>query len=273
MTPIQKPKTLDEAWEIIQILVEQVKTLQKRVEELEAQLAKNSRNSSKPPSSDGFNKPKPKSLRKKSGKKPGGQTGHTGQNLSFTDNVDDVIVHAVDDCERCRVSLKDQSTNGIEKRQVLDIPPFELEVTEHQAERKECPDCGHINKASFPDGVNSPVQYGPRIRAIEVYLKNYQLLPYERRAELFSDLFGCSISEGTLANINNDCYHRLEETVNAIKDQLMGSDIASFDETGFYIGKNRHWLHVAGTESLTYYENHEKRGFSGDGGHRNFRII
>ncbi len=257
---LQKPKTLDEAWEIIQVLVKQVQILQDKVKQLEEQLSKNSRNSSKPPSSDGFNKPKPKSLRGKSGKKPGGQKGHKGQNLKVCDSPDHIVIHPVHDCIKCHASLAKQPANDFEKRQVVDIPPLKMEITEHQAEVKKCPQCGCLSKATFPDGVNALVQYGPSVRALEIYLKNYQLLPFERRAELFSDLFGCSISEGTLANINQDCYDRLKESVVAIKEQLISASVVNFDETGFYIGKNRHWLHVAGNSLLTYYENHQKRG-------------
>jgi transposase len=156
------------------------KQLRERVRELEQRLAKNSRNSSKPPSSDGFKKPSPKSLRKKGKRKSGGQPGHTGHTLKRVEKADHTEVYRVEACECCRRSLVDQQPDEVEKRQVHDLPPMRLIVTEHQGEIKLCP-CGHLNKAVFPEGVNAPVQYGPRARAAAVYLNNYQFLPYERR--------------------------------------------------------------------------------------------
>ncbi len=163
--------------------------LRDRVQTLEEQIAKNSRNSSKPPSTDGFRKPSPKSLRKKGQRKSGGQPGHTGHTLKKVENPDHIQVHHVDECECCRRSLTDQLADSVEKRQVHDLPPRRIIVTEHQAEIKMC-DCGHLNKAAFPEGVNAPVQYGSGVKAAAVYLKNYQFLPFERTCELLSDLFG-----------------------------------------------------------------------------------
>ncbi|AKJ65476.1 DUF6444 domain-containing protein [Kiritimatiella glycovorans] len=155
-----------------------IRALEERVQSLENQLAKNSRNSSKPPSSDGFKKPAPKSLRKKGKRKSGGQPGHTGHTLAMADKPEHTEVHRVKECEHCGRSLADQSVEGIEKRQVHDLPPLRLIVTEHQAETKTCA-CGHLNKAAFPEGVNAPVQYGEGIKAAAVYLKNYKLTIYD----------------------------------------------------------------------------------------------
>ena len=170
--------------------------LQAQVAQLQDQLAKNSRNSSKPPSTDGFQKPAPKSLREKSKRPSGGQPGHAGQTLTMAEKPDRSETHRVDGCGRCGRSLADLTPDAMEQRQVHDLPPLRLIVTEHQAEIKRCP-CGHLNKAAFPEGVNAPVQYGPGLKAAVVYLKNYQLLPYERTCELLGDLFGCPISEGS----------------------------------------------------------------------------
>ena len=155
---------------------------EQRVRQLQEQLARNSRNSSKPPSSEGYKKPAPKSLRKKGERKSGGQPGHTGHTLKMVDEPDHTEVHPVKHCECCGCSLADQPADGLEKRQVHDLPPLRLIVTEHQAERKVCA-CGHRNTAAFPEGVNAPVQYGPAIQAAAVYLKNYQHLPYARTRE------------------------------------------------------------------------------------------
>ena len=220
-------------------LVQQVQELsgrlevsEQRVKELEDQLAKNSRNSSRPPSSDGLKKPKPKSLRKKGQRKSGGQPGHQGHTLKPVDKPDHTAVHRVQECAACQRSLADHEPDRVEHRQVHDLPPLRLLVTEHQAEIKLCP-CGHMNKAAFPAGVGAPVQYGPRIRAAAVYLNNYQFLPYEAHLRAV----GRSVrlpdaSEGTLANIVADCHQRLEDPVALIKQQIAQAPVAHFDETG-----------------------------------------
>jgi len=203
----------------VQSLTTRLDLSDKRVRHLEEQLAKNSRNSSKPPSTDGFNKPSPKSLRRKGQRKSGGQPGHTGHTLKRVENPDHTQVHPVDECACCHRSLKDQKPQGVEKRQVHDLPPRRIIVTEHQSEIKMC-DCGHLNKAAFPEGVNAPVQYGSGVKAAAVYLKNYQFLPFERTCELLSDLFGCGICEGALANILARCADSLKTPVLSIKEYI-----------------------------------------------------
>ncbi len=235
------------------------KRLRERVNELERRLAKTSRNSSKPPSSDGFKKPSPKSLRKKGQQKSGGQPGHTGHTLKMADNPDHTEVHRVKECEGCRRSMEEQEPDRIESRQVHDLPPQRLIVTEHQAEIKMC-SCGHLNKAAFPEGVNAPVQYGIGVKAAAVYLKNYQFLPFDRTCELLSDLFGCGISEGALANILARCAERLESPVLSIKEHIEQASVIHFDESGSRVLSKLWWLHVASTPLGTYYDIHRKRG-------------
>lgn len=232
---------------------------EKRVKHLEERLAKNSRNSGKPPSSDGFARPAPKSLREKSERPTGGQPGHAGSTLTLADKPDQVVIHRVRACVRCGRSLAERRCESLEKRQVHDLPPRRLIVTEHQAETKLCP-CGCLNKACFPPEVGAPVQYGPGVKAAAVYLRNYQLLPYERACELFGDLFECPISEGTLANILADCNVRLEQTALQIKAQIAKAPVANFDESGSRVDKKLWWVHVASTATATYYDIHPKRG-------------
>ncbi len=179
-----------------------------RVKELEGQLAKNSRNSSKPPSSDTV-APKPKSLRRKSGRKPGGQVGHPGKTLLWVDGPDEVVTHKPEECERCGTSLTGVEASACERRQVTELPQMRLEVVEHPAECKECRGCGHSTTAAFPPGVESKVRYGPRIKGLGVYLMQYQLLPYERTTELLGDLFDASPSTGTLYSAVEDCFEAL----------------------------------------------------------------
>jgi transposase len=230
-----------------------------RARHLEDQLAKNSRNSSKPPSTDGFKRPSPKSLRKKGQRKSGGQPGHTGHTLKRVEKADHTEVHRVKACECCRRCLADHPPDRVEKRQVHDLPARRLVVTEHQAEIKRC-SCGHLNKAAFPAGVNAPVQYGPGVQAAAVYLKNYQFLPFDRTCELLGDLFGCGISEGALANILATCAQRLEDPLQQIKEHIRQASVAHFDETGSRVVNRLWWLHAASTSNATYYDIHRKRG-------------
>ena len=243
----------------IHALEQRGEDLQAQARQLQDQLAKNSRNSSKPPSTDGFQKPAPKSLRKKSSRPSGGQPGHVGETLKMAEKPDHTVTHRIDGCKHCGRSLAGIPSAAMEKRQVHDLPPLRLIVTEHEAEIKLCP-CGHLNKAAFPEGVNAPVQYGPDLKAAAVYLKNYQLLPYERTCELLGDLFGCPISEGTLTNILSECYERLEQPVQQIKEQVAQAQVAHFDESGARVDSKLWWLHVASTPNTTYYQIHPKRG-------------
>ncbi len=243
----------------VQELSARLDVSEKRVRNLEDQLAKNSRNSSKPPSTDGYKKPSPKSLRKKRQRKSGGQPGHMGHTLKMVEEPDHTEVHRVEECACCHHSLVDHESEGVEKRQVHDLPPRRLVVTEHQAEIKLCT-CGHLNKAAFPEGVNAPVQYGPRARAAAVYLNNYQFLPYERTCELLDDLLACPMSEGTLANIIAECHERLEDPVARIKEQIAQAAVVHFDETGSRVEGKLWWLHTASTLNATYYDIHRKRG-------------
>jgi transposase len=233
--------------------------LQSQVRHLKDQLAQNSRNRGKPPSTDGFHPPAPKSLREKSVRPSGGQPGHAGQTLVRVEKPDHTKVHRVEECEQCRRSLADQKPDRVEKRQVHDLPPLRMIVTEHQAEIKRCP-CGHLNQAAFPEGVNAPVQYGPGVKASAVYLNNYQFLPYDRTCELLGDLFDGPMSEGTLANIIHECHTRLKQPVEQIKEQITQAAVAHFDESGSRVEKKLWWLHTASTATATYYDIHPKRG-------------
>ncbi|MBM3747769.1 MAG: IS66 family transposase [Acidobacteria bacterium] len=252
-------RTLCELSRQVDILQAEVKRLRQRIQTLEDQRAKNSRNSSKPPSSDGFHKPSPRSLREKSERKPGGQPGHPGDTLRMTAHPDRIEAHRVLECERCHRALANRPPEEVERRQVYEAPSKPLVVIEHQAERKRCP-CGHLNKAAFPPGVNAPAQYGPGVKARAVYLSQYQLLPYERTCEALGDLFGCGMSEGGLGNLIADCSDRLEGTVREIRQHILRAPVAHFDETGARVEQRRQWLHVASTGRATYYEVHPRRG-------------
>lgn len=244
---------------LIEGLLATIQRLEERVKILENQLSKNSRNSSKPPSSDGLRKPKPKSLRTKGERTPGGQVGHKGHTLKFAVNPDYIVPHQAATCP-CGHNLEQEPLLRHEKRQVHDLPPFRLEVTEHQAEVKRCSVCGNIVKGQFPADVNAPVQYGPRFRATAIYLSQYQLLPYERVGEVMEHLFNQKISEGTLVNANLSLYEQLEPIEREIVEQIASNPVAHFDETGMRVQGKTQWCHVAGTDKLTHYFAHPKRG-------------
>ena len=237
---------------------DQILELKERIKALEDRLLKNSSNSNKPPSSDWPTKQR--SLRGKSGKPCGGQKGHKGHNLKMVEVADSTTVHKVSTCSSCGSCLEDIAPAGYRKRQVFDLPPIKVEVTEHRAEQKICPHCGHKNEASFPEDVSQPTQYGPRIKAICTYLSQYQLLPYERTSELFSDLFGTSLAAATIVNTNRACFEALKSSEEKIKDKITASAVVHFDETGLYVDVSRWWLHVASTKNLTYYAANPKRG-------------
>jgi transposase len=244
----------------VETLSKEKKALSNRVKSLESQVNKNSNNSSKPPSSDGLKK-KTKSLRTKSSKKPGGQEGHDGKTLELSENPDEIIVHTVDKCDICGESLQDVTPERQIIRQVIDIPEIKVKVTEHRAEVKKCPKCRRKNTGKFPDGVTNSVQYGEKVKAVSVYLTQYQLIPYKRGSDLLSDMFGISLSQGTMVNFNDCCHEKLETVENNIKNSITTSQGAvHFDETGIAIDKKRQWLHVASNDRYTYYEAHQKRG-------------
>ncbi len=237
----------------------QVAWLSERVSVLEAQLAKDSHNSHLPPSSDRFHR-QPKSLRKKSGKKPGGQIGHAGNTLKLSETPDLVIVHPVVHCQHCQADLREVQSLAVERRQVLDLPPKRVVVIEHQAQAKCCPRCQQISSAPFPEDVRAPVQYGAALAAVGVYLVQQQLLPYERTCEVIEDLLGPSMSVGTLQGLVERCAKQLEPVEQQIKTALSRAPVLHQDETGLYVAGQRQWMHVSATEQLTHYAVHPKRG-------------
>lgn len=234
-------------------LVGVIRLLESRVQSLEDQLSKNSKNSSKPPSSDGYGKGKAKSLRQASGRAVGGQKGHEGHTLKAVSNPDVRQIHTVSCCQECQRELADVVSEGYERRQVFDLPEVRLLVTEHCAEIKQCPQCGLLNKASFPDAVSQPVQYGPRIQAQVVYFNHYHHIPLERTSEIMADLYGQGVGVATIASASERVVEQVEPVVEAIRQALITTATPlHVDETGARVAEKLHWIHVACTPLLTY---------------------
>jgi transposase len=245
---------------VIELFHQTLGKLAEHIQRLEDQIAKNSGNSSKPPSSDGLKK-KPKSLRQKSGKKSGGQTGHAGHTLQAVATPDLVQVHRVKRCCHCQANLEGVEAQGSERRQVFDLPPVKVEVTEHQAEIKTCPECHRLTVGEFPVGVSQPVQYGERIKAQMVYFHQYHFVPLKRTAEILEDLYGQTVSEGPIVEACQETAQQVEPIYQLTKAELTNTtDTGHFDETGGRIGGKLWWLHVVCTALLTYYAPHQKRG-------------
>ncbi len=230
-----------------------------RVKQLEDQLATRSHNSSKPPSSDGLAK-KTKSQRQKSGKKPGGQAGHRGQTLRMVADAHHTVCHAPEACPCCGASLAEVALTDVERRQVFDLPPAVMEVTEHQVGTKQCPQCGCATRGAFPAWVTQPVQYGPHLLGLLVYLVVFQLLPWKRTREMVADLYGVWIGGGTLQAALSRCFIGLADTAQRIKEAMREAKVVGFDETGVRIDGKLHWWHTASTKELTAYHVHAKRG-------------
>lgn len=225
--------------------------------ELQARLKQNCTNSSQPPSASPF--VKPKSLRVKTGRKPGGQPGHKGHTLAVKETPDEVIEHKVDICSHCGGDLSAETAQLSQTRQVMDIKITPV-VRQHAVYSKTCPLCGKKTIAAFPQGVEHYIQYGETFRAIMVYLNQGNFVPFDRLSDISRDMFSTPVSPGTLVNIVRECGQSLKDSMSHIKDRLKQSKVLHCDETGARVkGKNR-WLHSAGNAQFTYLETHPKRG-------------
>ncbi|HEY3608498.1 MAG TPA: IS66 family transposase [Pseudonocardiaceae bacterium] len=248
---------------VITQLRAEVAGLRAEVAELKRQLGQNSSNSSKPPSSDSpFTKPAPKSLRARSGRKPGGQPGHPGSTLALVTDPHQRLRHEPGPCSGCGADLADAPEVSVERRQVFDLPPMAVTVTEHQLIARRCA-CGTTTCATAPDGVGAPVQYGPRVTAIILYLYVGQFLSKKRTAAALAELFGTPVSEGTVATMTKRAADGLGEFLSHIGERIAAAEVAGFDETGLRVAGALHWVHCARTDKYTLITCHPKRGVKG----------
>lgn len=240
-----------------------VQALQAEVAELRHRLGSNSQNSSKPPSTDSpFDKPAPRSLRRKGGRRPGGQPGHPGATLRQVADPDEVVVHEPSACRRCGQDLAGRPVSRVERRQQFDIPPITVRVTEHRLVEREC-GCGQRTCADGPAGVDAPVQYGPRIAAIVVYLYVGQFLSRQRTAVALGELFGTPMSQATVAAMTGRAADGLTEFLGHVRQRISAAQVAGFDETGLRVQSALHWVHCARTDKYTLITCHRRRGRGG----------
>lgn len=250
--------TVSEANDFCRLLLSSFEQLEQRVKSLEDQLAINSSNSSKPPSKDNFKSPKKRSLRKPSGKTPGGQPGHPGRGKRLTDSPDDTVKYEVTECPDCGRNLSEVPVDGIIRRQVEDLPPIQTFVIEHQLELKTCPCCA-VQWQAGGCPIDNEFEYGPRIKAISVYLSAFQFIPALRTKQMLS-VFGVELSTGSLDNFRRRAARELRPFVRRLAQSIRQSTAAFFDETGMKVSGLSHWVHVAATSLMTLFCLHAKRG-------------
>jgi transposase len=248
---------------VIAELRARVAALEAENAELKRRLGMDSTNSSKPPSSDSpFAKPAPKSLRRTSGRKPGGQPGHPGSTLALVADPNERKRHEPGRCMGCGADLVDAPEVGMERRQVFDLPPMTVRVTEHQLIARRC-GCGTTTCGIAPKGVSAPVQYGPRITAIVLYLYVGQFLSKKRTAKALAELFGTPLSDATVAAMAARAADGLDGFLTEVGDRIAAAEVAGFDETGLRVAGKLHWVHCARTGKYTLITCHPKRGTKG----------
>ena len=257
----QKDDLIRRLWPLqqqVQDLMVQMLVMQERIKQLEGRLAKNSKNSSKPPSSDGLAKPAPKSFRPPGDNPNGGQPGHSGTTLRQSARVDETIIHqSHSHCSACHLELREHAI--AETRQVFELPKLAMRTVAHQQMRATCT-CGAVHLGAWPAGVNAPVQYGVSIKAMVVHLNQHHLVPLARTAQLMRDLYGVRLSQASIQSFAQEAALVLHPTVNAIGEAVQAAGVVHADETGIRVQGKLHWLHCAVTKSLTWLAPHPKRG-------------
>jgi transposase len=256
---------------LIRTLIEQNEFVQKenahlkaRVSYLEERLrqyehAKNSSNSSTPPSQDPFRPKRTESLRAKSDKKPGGQKGHQGSCLSFSDKLDEVIDHQSTYCSVCGRDLSSTKPVFSGKRQVIDIPPIQPRIIEHRIYSRQC-SCGHCQISDYPVEAHSSVCYGNNLLGLTAYLHSRQYIPFDRMREMYQNLFGLELSSGTLVGMIQRFTAKVGGLYEIIRARIAQSPVVGGDETGVCVGGKNHWGWTFQTPEATFIAIDASRG-------------
>jgi transposase len=250
---VKLPDTIEECHSLIRNLLAVIEKMQAEIDELKARLNENSQNSNRPPSSDGFNKPKPAFSKKK--KKRGGQSGHSGKTLKMVSEPDAVINCEPSRCE-CGGEFVSQA-ELVERRQVFDLPEPRLEVIEYRRVKRQC-QCGQKLSGKFPERVSAPVQYGVKVQAMVALLSVQGCLAHRKIGQLFADLYGYELNEATTQALVTRTAEKIP--IGQIKTGILASKVVKVDETGIRRDGILNWLHNVSTTELTYQFVHSKRG-------------
>ena len=238
----------------------QVAALAGEAAELRARLGQNAQNSSRPPSSEGLAKPTPKSLRTKTGRRPGRPKGQPGTTLEMTGHPDAVQAHEPGRCAGCGAGLAGAPVIKVERRQVTDLPEdIRAQVTELQIVSRRC-GCGTVTAGAAPAGVSAPVKYGPRVTAVCAYLWHGQFLSRRRTCEAMAELFSVPVSPGAVAGMVTRVAGALGAPLAAIRAAITAAPVAHFDETGFRVAGTLAWVHSASAGKYALITVHPKRG-------------
>ena len=263
----QREKELTEQVEQLTYLVkelrEQLAAAHAKIAELEERINKNSQNSSRPPSTDGYNKPSPKSLRKPSGKKQGGQSGHKGTTLHIDKEPTETISHMPEKCAECPKQTKCRKRACVAETRYVADAVVDITLTAHESLEIECPRSKVCLRGSFPAGVNAPIQYGDKLNALVVAFHTVGAVSTNRIHELFGNVFEIPLSTGTVLNMVSHCASKVKPVVERNRDKITSGPSAHFDETGCRVNQRLNWVHVASTSSETYLYLSEKRGNKG----------
>lgn len=243
---------------LVESLTQRLTAVEAELQVLREQVSRNSRNSSKPPSSDGLKRVV--QTRVASGRKQGGQPGHKGHHLSLVDTADEIILHTPLECPDCGTSLGDVAVTQQERRQIIDLPPPRALVTEHRAQTKHCPCCRRQVKARFPDHVAHRIVYGANLSAMAVFLAVEHAVSLDRVADIIATISGYRPAAATIYSMIENCWERLEPAEARIIEGIVASEVVHFDESSVRTGTKIHWLHSASTETLTYLQVHRQRG-------------
>tara|TARA_R110002126_G_C10416391_1_gene497035 strand:- start:36 stop:1379 length:1344 start_codon:yes stop_codon:yes gene_type:complete len=245
---------------IILDLIAQVNELKNEIRLLKEQLVvKNSRNSSIPPSTEIASPKRTESLRKATGRRPGGQPGHEGNNLKMVADPDVIDKRIPDYCNRCGSDLSDIQQEFVGKRQLIDIPPIVPVVTEQRIYARTCT-CGHTSQGEYSNNANAQVGYGENIESMAAYFHARQYLPMDRMKELFRDILGTSISTGGISHLLKRFAHKSTPVHGLIKEKLQSSPFVGSDETGCRVNGKLNWFWTWQSEKLTYIVHSCSRG-------------